>query len=68
MDLLNGAGVSGGKQNGTNPKTLNVIAPDHPFWNQSVLPTQKMSMLEHQFFLRLFHNNIVTDGYPQRRI
>ena len=50
MDLLNGAGVSGGKQNGTNPKTLNVIAPDHPFWNQSVLPTQKMSMLEHQFF------------------
>ena len=34
MDLLNGSGVSGGKQNGSVSKTLNVIAPDHPFWNQ----------------------------------
>ena len=49
MDLLNGAGVPDGKQNGTGPKTLNVIAPDHPFWNQS-LTSQKMSMLQHQFF------------------
>ena len=49
MDLLNGAGVPDGQQNGSTPKTLNVIAPDHPFWNQSV-SSQKLSMLQHQFF------------------
>ena len=47
MDLLNGAGVPDGKQNGSTPKTLNVIAPDHPFWNQSV-SSQKLSILHHQ--------------------
>ena len=50
MDLLNGSGVSGGKQNGSVSNTLNVIAPDHPFWNQPALPTQKINMLDHQFF------------------
>ena len=49
MNLLNGAGGPDGQQNGSNPKTLNVIAPDHPFWSQSVT-SPKMSILQHQFF------------------
>ena len=50
MDLFNRASVSGGKTNGSSTtNTLNVIAPDHPFWSQA-LSSQKMSMLHHQFF------------------
>ena len=49
MDLLNGVGVSrGGNSSSTSNNTLNVIAPDHPFWSQA-LTSPKTNILQRQF-------------------
>lgn len=51
MDLLNGLGLSAGggaHSSSTSHNTLNVIAPDHPFWSQA-LTSPKPNILMSQF-------------------
>ena len=49
MDRTKHTGAPSEDTNGSVPNVISVIAPDHPFWNQTV-SSKKMTMLQHQFW------------------